>query len=142
MLIDIIKDLEKEVEKLHRDEVGNEIEYNLNGEIIIINGKDRKIYFRGKLTYRTKFETSIVRGIVEQRALNAGKISYAPEKSARRKRDLIVQLAKEESERNGYEFSYNEEKDEIKIKVSKYLRQESRGIGRKLGRPTKRIFEL
>ena len=143
MLIDLVQELRKKTRDLSDiNEDGKKIiSYDLSGEITIDN-RNKEIYFEGYLKYESNFDRNIIEGIPQQRALNAGKISYAPAESARKKRDVIISMAKEKSEEKNYVFLYDEKEDKITIKVLKNLRKESSAIGRKLGRPTEKIFDI
>ena len=142
MLIDLVLKLKEKTKDLSDiNENGKKvISYDLSGEIVI--KRPGEIYFKGLLRYESNFDRNIIEGIPQQRALNSGKISYAPAESAREKRDVIISMAKERSKERGYVFSYDERENAIIIRVSKYLRQESRAIGRSLGKPTERIFKI
>jgi len=143
MLIDLVLELRKKtINSSDFNEDGEKvISYDLLGKIVI-DSRNKEIYFEGNFRYEANFDRHIVEGISQQKALNSGKMSYAPPKSARKKRDLILSMAEEESEKNNYVFSYDEKEDRITIKVRKNLRKESRAIGRSLGRSTKRIFKI
>ena len=142
MLIYLVQELRKKTRDLSDiNEDGKKIiSYNLSGKIVI--KRPLEIYFEGYLKYESNFDRNIIEGIPQQRALNAGKISYAPAESARKKRDVIISMAKEKSEEKNYVFLYDEKEDKITIKVLKNLRKESYAIGRKLGRPTEKIFDI
>ena len=143
MLIDLVQELRKKTRDLsYIDEYGKKvISYDLIGEINLDN-RNKEIYFEGRLRYEANFDMHIIEGSPQQRPLNSGKISYAPAESARKKRDVIISMAKEKSEEKNYVFLYDEKEDKITIKVLKNLRKESYAIGRKLGRPTEKIFDI
>ena len=142
MLIDLVQELRKKTRDLSDiNEDGKKIiSYDLSGKIVI--KRPLEIYFEGLLRYEANFDRDIIEGIQQQRPLNSGKISYAPAESARKKRDVIISMAKEKSEEKNYVFLYDEKEDKITIKVLKNLRKESYAIGRKLGRPTEKIFDI
>ena len=142
MLIDLVQELRKKTRDLSDiNEYGKKIiSYDLLGKIVI--KEHMEIYFKACLRYGANFDMHIIEEIPQQRALNSGKISYAPAESARKKRDVIISMAKEKSEEKNYIFLYDEKEDKITIKVLKNLRKESYAIGRKLGRPTEKIFDI
>ena len=143
MLIDLVQELRKKTRDLSDiNEDGEKIiSYDLSGEITIDN-RNKEIYFEGYLKYEYNFDRNIIEGIPQQRALNAGRMRYAPVEDVKAKRNLIISLAKKRSKEKNYEFEYYEKEDKITIKVLKNLRKESYAIGRKLGRPTEKIFEI